>query len=67
MAFSRTQHHPVLAKGDRLLVLIGRDVPDGKNRHGRPMIRPWIACIFRAKSKGGEANDDAFLNKSDRR
>ena len=40
MAFAGTQHHAVLAEGDRLLVLIGSDVPDGENRHGRPMIRP---------------------------
>jgi hypothetical protein len=66
MAFSRTQHHAVLAKGDRLPVLIGRDVPDGQNRHPRPMIRPFT-CIFRAKSKDCNANDDPLPNKSDRR
>src|SRR5881296_2120771 len=49
MAFARTQHHPVFAEGDRLLVLIGGDMPDGENRHCKPMIRLWIACIFRAK------------------
>ena len=48
MAFARTQHHPVFAEGDRLLVLIGGDMPDGENRHCNPMIRLWIVCIFRA-------------------
>jgi hypothetical protein len=33
MAFARTQHHPVLAEGDRLLVPVGRDMSDGENRH----------------------------------
>jgi hypothetical protein len=39
MAFARTQHHPVFAEGDRLLVLIGSDMSDGENRHCKPMIR----------------------------
>ena len=30
---ARTQHHAVLAKRDRLLIVIGCDVPDGENRH----------------------------------
>jgi hypothetical protein len=30
-----TQHHSVLAKGDRLPVAIGRNVPDGKWRHNK--------------------------------
>src|ERR1700676_887480 len=38
MAFARTQHHPVFAEGDRLLVLIGSDMSDGENRHCNPMI-----------------------------
>src|SRR5216684_9320841 len=46
MAFARTQHHPVLAEGDRLLVLIGGDMPDGENRHCNPMIRLRVAYIF---------------------
>jgi hypothetical protein len=41
----------VFAEGDRLLVLIGGDMPDGENRHCNPMIRLWIACIFRAKNR----------------
>ena len=36
MAFARTQHHPVFAEGDRLLVLIGSDMSDGENRHCQP-------------------------------
>ena len=38
MAFVWTQHHPVFAEGDRLLVLIGSDMSDGENRHCNPMI-----------------------------
>ena len=30
VGFARTEHHPVLAKGDRLPVAIGCNVPDGK-------------------------------------
>jgi hypothetical protein len=30
---TRMQHHPVLAERDRLLIVVGRDVPDGENRH----------------------------------
>jgi hypothetical protein len=56
-AFARTQHHPVLAEGDRMFVPIGGDMPDGENRHCNPVIRPSIACIFRAKNKAG-GNDD---------
>ena len=62
MAFARTQHHPVFAEGDRLLVLIGGDMPDGENRHCNPMIRLWIACIFRAKNRAS-VNDDPLSTK----
>jgi hypothetical protein len=62
MVFARTQHHPVFAEGDRLLVLIGGDMPDGENRHCNPMIRLWIACIFRAKNRAS-VNDDALSTK----
>ena len=51
MAFARPQHHPVFAERDGLLVLIGGDMPDGENRHCNPMVRSWIARIFRAKNK----------------
>src|SRR5713226_1165835 len=51
MAFARTQHHPVFAEGDRLLVLIGSDMSDGENRHCNPMIRLWIACIFAPRTR----------------
>src|SRR5580704_8612410 len=33
-----TQHHPVRAECDRLMIAIGRDVPDAENRHCRPKI-----------------------------
>jgi hypothetical protein len=56
MVFSRTQHHPVFAEGDRLLVLIRGDMPDGQNRHCNPMIRLCVACIFWAKIKDGNVN-----------
>jgi hypothetical protein len=36
MAVAGTQHHPVLAEGDRLPVLVGRDVLDGQRRHSNP-------------------------------
>ena len=62
MAFARTQHHPVFAEGDRLLVLIGGDMPDGENRHCNPMIRLWIACIFPAKNRAS-VNDDPLSTK----
>ena len=62
MAFARTQHHPVFAEGDRLLVLIGGDMPDGENRHCNPMIRLGIACIFRAKNRAS-VNDDPLSTK----
>src|SRR5580704_699423 len=35
---ARTQHHPVLAECDRLIIAICRDMFDGKNRHYRAMI-----------------------------
>ena len=35
---ARPQHHPVLAKGDRMTVAIGRDVPNGQRWHdGSPI------------------------------
>ena len=47
---ARTQHHPVLAERDRLLIVIRRDVPDGENRHCSPtMMQVPMTCIFRAK------------------
>jgi hypothetical protein len=33
---TRTQHHPMLAEGDRLMIAIGRDVFDRENRHWHP-------------------------------
>ena len=33
---ARTQHHAVLAERDRLPIMVGRDVPDGENRHCSP-------------------------------
>jgi hypothetical protein len=36
MAFQRPQHHPVLSKGDRLLILIRGDMPNRENRHFCP-------------------------------
>jgi hypothetical protein len=33
---ARAQHHAVRAERDRLPVAIGRDVPDGENRHAAP-------------------------------
>ena len=38
LVVTRTQHDPVFAEGDRLLVLIGSDMSDGENRHCNPMI-----------------------------
>src|SRR5450755_4259955 len=38
MAVSRTQHHSVLAEGNRVSVLVGRDVLDGQRRHSKPLI-----------------------------
>jgi hypothetical protein len=52
----------VFAEGDRLLVLIGGDMPDGENRHCNPMIRLWIACIFRTKNSAS-VNDDPLSTK----
>ena len=37
---ARPQHHAVLAECDRLPVVIGRDVPDGQNRHRGPRGMP---------------------------
>ena len=48
---ARTQHHPVLAERDRLLIVVGRDVPDGENWHcNATMICVPITCNFRAKN-----------------
>jgi hypothetical protein len=45
-----TQHHPVLAKRDRLVVAVGRNVSDIENRHSRSIITDMpMACISRAK------------------
>jgi hypothetical protein len=49
----------VFAEGDRLLVLIGGDMPDGENRHCNPMIRLWIAC----SKLEGEGKADQFKGK----
>src|SRR5580700_3181201 len=35
---ARTQHHPVLAECDRLVIMISRNVSDVANRHCRPKI-----------------------------
>jgi hypothetical protein len=35
---ARTKHHPVFAKGDRLAVAIGRNVPNGQYRHNHSML-----------------------------
>jgi hypothetical protein len=44
-----TQHHPVLAEGDRLIIVICRNVSDAENRHCRPMIMDTPAtCIATA-------------------
>jgi hypothetical protein len=32
------QHYPVLTERDRFLIVVGRDVPDGENRHCGPTI-----------------------------
>jgi len=44
-----TQHHPVLAEGDRLIIVICRNVSDAENRHCRPVIMDTPAtCIATA-------------------
>src|SRR5271166_190677 len=46
---ARTQHHPVLTEGDRLIIVICRNVSDAENRHCRPMIMDTRAtCIATA-------------------
>ncbi len=35
---ARTQHHPVLAERDRLMIVIRRNVSDAENRHCRSPI-----------------------------
>ena len=61
MTLARTQHHPV-CREDRLLVLTGGDMSDGENRHCNPVIRLWIACIFRTKNEAS-VNDDPLSTK----
>jgi hypothetical protein len=40
----RTQHHSVLAEGNRLPVSVGRDVLDGQRAHRNPRIEDsWHA------------------------
>src|SRR5208282_4012486 len=47
---ARTQHHPVFAKGDRLMIVVGRNVSDAENRHSRPTIPDMpLTCISWAK------------------
>jgi hypothetical protein len=36
LVVTRTQHHPVLAECDRLLIVVDRNVPDSENRHSGP-------------------------------
>ena len=43
---ARAQHHPVLAEGDRLIIVIGRDVFDVQNRHCRPIIIDHANAIY---------------------
>ena len=41
LVVTRTQHDPVLAECDRLLIVVGRNVPDSENRHcGPTRMRP---------------------------
>jgi len=50
VVISRTQHHPVLAEGDRLIIVICRNVSDAENRHCGPMIMDTPAtCITTAR------------------
>jgi hypothetical protein len=35
---ARMQHYPVLTERDRFLIVVGRDVPNGENRHCGPTI-----------------------------
>jgi hypothetical protein len=61
MAFARTQHHPVFAEGDRLLVLISGDMPDGENRHCNPMIR--IGSMHFSRQEQGWRQRRPFVHK----
>src|SRR6185295_8468410 len=47
---ARPQHHAMLAEGHRPPVMIGRDVPDGENRHDGPALLRPVICTFRAKN-----------------
>jgi hypothetical protein len=42
VAVAWAEHHPVLAKGDRPPIAIGRDVPDGQYRHDVSRARAKI-------------------------
>ena len=65
---ARTQHHPVLAERDRSLIVIGRDVPDGENRHCGPTIMQVpLTCIFRARNSVRISTIPWFLHKPERR
>jgi hypothetical protein len=44
------EHHPVLAKGDRPPVAVGRDVPDGQCRHDISVPRRK-SCMIRANCR----------------
>src|SRR6266446_7628056 len=48
------EHHPVLAKGDRPPVAVGRDVPDGQCRHDISVPRQK-SCRIRANSTPADA------------
>src|SRR6266851_7379653 len=48
------EHHPVLAKGDRPPVAVGRDVPDGQCRHDISVPRRK-SCRIRANSTPADA------------
>jgi hypothetical protein len=39
MVIARTQHHPVFAEANGLLVTIGSDMPDGQYPHRNSIIR----------------------------
>src|SRR6266487_3456888 len=48
------EHHPVLAKGDRPPVAIGRHVPDGQCRHDVSVPPPRKSCMIRANSTSAD-------------
>ena len=56
VAVAWAEHHSVLAKGDRLPVAIGRDVPDGQGRHDVSTAR---SCMIRANSTPAGAFGDS--------